>query len=229
MTKIFLTLVVFTMALQTTICIKYIPSNGCPYNALPGTPYFVQYPDGFTTGGTVGSSGSFTLSKRGFNCGQIIVLFGTSFGFQLSASPASVYLPAPPTTGTVTGQGFDATYGMPTVDYFDSNGYLIGTAYASSVASGGASLQANMPDLSYVYSGTYQVKVTNKRYDGYYLNTVGTATMTGYGRDRVDSDGDGWYDDEDCDPYDPGVHVMCGECGGGDPGPPYQLPGICEY
>ncbi|MGB7922606.1 MAG: hypothetical protein WCF57_05120 [Pyrinomonadaceae bacterium] len=106
---------------------------------------------------------------------------------------------------------------MPRVDYFDSNGYLIGSQTATSVASGGTSLQANMPDLSYVYSGTYQVKVTNKRSDGYYLNIVGSATLTGWGRDRTDSDGDGWYDDEDCDPYDPSLNYDCSNfCGGYD-------------
>jgi hypothetical protein len=73
-----------------------------------------------------------------------------------------------------------------------------------------------MPDLSYVYSGTYQVKVTNKTYDGYYLNIVGQAPMTGWGRDRSDSDGDGWYDDEDCNPYDPYLNNNCYQenCGG---------------
>jgi hypothetical protein len=67
-----------------------------------------------------------------------------------------------------------------------------------------------------VYSGNYQIKVVNKTYDGYYLNTVGTASMNAWGRDRPDSDGDGWYDDEDCDPYDPYYNNNCGggTCGG---------------
>jgi hypothetical protein len=135
-------------------------------------------------------------------------------GLSLSASPASVYLPSPPASGTITGQSFDVTYGMPQVDYFDSNGYLVGSVNATSVSGGGTSLQANMPDLSYVYSGTYKVKVTNKTYDGYYMNIVGSATMTGWGRDRPDSDGDGWYDDEDCNPYDPSLNYDCSNhCG----------------
>ena len=95
------------------------------------------------------------------------------------------------------------------VEYFDSNGYMVGSVYASSVASGGTSLQANMPDLSSAYSGTYQVKVTNKRSQGYYAHVVGAATMNAWGRDRPDSDGDGWYDDEDCDPYDPYLNYSC--------------------
>jgi hypothetical protein len=101
---------------------------------------------------------------------------------------------------------------MPQVDYFDSSGYLIGGVYATSVASDGTSLQANVPDLSYVYSGTYQVRVMNKTSSGYYVHTVGSAPMTTWGRDRPDSDGDGWYDDEDCNPYDPYLNYNCSNC-----------------
>lgn len=111
--------------------------------------------------------------------------FGNILNVALTASPASVYLPSPPASGTITGQSFDATYGMPRVDYFDPNGYLVGSAYATSVSSDGTTLQAAMPDLSYVYSGTYQVKVTNKTYDGYYLNIVGSAPMTGWGETEL--------------------------------------------
>jgi hypothetical protein len=175
--------------------------TSCRFAGSPNVGYIVFYPDGFIVSGTTNSLGVFYVFNRGYSCGQLGVDTGFNFGFALSASPSSVYLPSPPASGTITGQAFDATYGMPRVDYFDGNGYLVGSAYATSVSSDGTSLQANMPDLSYVYSGTYQVKVTNKRYDGYYLNMVGSATMTGWGRDRLDSDGDGWYDDEDCFPY----------------------------
>jgi hypothetical protein len=104
------------------------------------------------------------------------------------------------------------------VEYFDGNGYMVGSVYATSVSSGGTSLQADMPDLSNAYSGTYQVKVTNKTSQDYYANVVGSATITAWGRDRTDSDGDGWYDDEDCDPYDPYLTNNCGSetCGGGN-------------
>ena len=205
----------------------------CNYtDGPPNAPWIITYNDFTVRTGNVSPTGTFRILKHGGeSCAQLRlrVGFGNILGHALTASPSSVFLPSPPTSGTVTGQSFDATYGMPRVDYFDGNGYLIGSAVATSVTGGGTSLQANMPDLSYVYSGTYQVKVTNKRYDGHYLTIVGSATMTGYGRDRPDSDGDGWYDDEDCSPYDPSLNYNCEGCGGSNYGPPYEMPTFCEY
>src|ERR1041384_3955435 len=166
--------------------------SGCgPYYGPPGAPYTVTYPGGSTSIGTIPGSGQFSVPSRNFDCHQLIVLVGNNFGVPLSAAPSSVYIPSPPTSGTITGQGFDATYGMPRVDYYDGDGYLMDSVYATSVSSDGTVLQANLPDLSEVYSGTYQIKVTTMRSDGYYLNLIGSATMTGWGRDRLDSDGDG--------------------------------------
>ena len=67
--------------------------------------------------------------------------------------------------------------------------------FATSVSN--TSLTADVPDLSSAYSGSYQIRVTNKTSEGYYAHSVGTANVSAYGRDRLDSDGAGWYDDED--------------------------------
>ncbi len=210
--RIFLLMVMLCVLLILPGC----GSGSTTYCSLFGpirTVYYASYPDGFLVSGITDSiSGNFVFPKRGYTCGQVSVHYGFNFNFSLSASPASVDLLNPPTSGTITGQSFDATYGMPRVSYFDSNGYLVGSVYASSVSGDGTTLQANLPDLSYVYSGNYQIEVVNKTYDGYYLNTVGSATMTASGRDRPDSDGDGWYDDEDCNPYDPYLNYNCSNC-----------------
>lgn len=216
-------------------------ARDCTLSGPPNAPYFLRYPcdptPSFPCGptsasGTVGANGTFKVPKGGWTCSflQSQVVFGAVFNLSLSASPSSINLMSPPASGTITGSSFDATYGPPRVDYFDGNGYLVGSVYATYVSGDGTSLQANLPDLSYVYSGTYQVKVTNKRYDGYYLNIVGSATMTGWGRDRPDTDGDGWYDDQDCDPYDPSRNYDC-SCGGESGGlHQYDQPiEICPY
>src|SRR5688572_24848199 len=79
----------------------------------------------------------------------------TNANLSLSASTSSIYLPSPPSTVTIAGGGFDMTYGAPRVDYFDGNGYLVASVYATSVSGDGTSLTANVPDLSSVYSGSY--------------------------------------------------------------------------
>jgi len=208
--------------------------NSCPLTGLtPGATYLV-----FITGSNgiaitltriANSNGAITIQTP-VNCSNVYAVLATNSNLALSASPSSIYLPGPPSTATITGQSFDTTYGMPRVEYFDGNGYLVGSVYATSVSGGGTSLQASVPDLSNAYSGNYVVRVTNKTYQGYYAHTVGTASITAWGRDRADSDGDGWYDDEDCDPYDPSLNYNCSEiCGGGSYGPPYEAISYCRY
>jgi hypothetical protein len=149
-----------------------------------------------------------------YTCGEVEIIPGLVSGFSLTASPSTANLNALPPSITISGQAMDGTYGMPLVEYFDGSGYLVGSAVATAVAGDGTWLTTATPDLSWVYSGTYQVRVTNIRSDGWYLNIVGTATLSCYGRDRADSDYDGFYDDEDCYPYDPS-RWNCGDPGGG--------------
>ncbi len=193
-------------------------SSTCSFSGLvPNGTYLVVFTntvDGstFTVTRVASSSGTLSITTNG-SCANVVVLQVTTSNIALSASPSSIDLQNPPGTATVTGQAFDTTYGMPRVEYFDSTGFLVGAAYATSVWGGGTALQCYVPDLSQAYSGTYTIRVTNKTSSGYYTHRVGTATVTAYGRDRVDSDGDGLYDDEDCDPWDP-YNYSCQTCGG---------------
>src|SRR5829696_2745789 len=94
-----------------------------------------------------GTSGTITIEIT-VPCTHIMSVIPVTYSnLSLSASPSSVYLLSPPSTVTVTGDLFDQTYGMPRVDYFDGNGYLVGSVYATSVW-GSTSLTANVPDLS---------------------------------------------------------------------------------
>ena len=212
----------FVLALCTLICnagcctfFPFLPKCDtiCIFDSTPNRLFSVHYGDG--TPDFIGSTdfngrGRYPKSQSG---GCPPPLIGGNAGLSLNASPSGVDLNAPPSAITLTPQGFDTSYGMPRVDYFDEYGYLMGSAVATAVAGDGSWLQAPVPDLSQVYSGTYQVRVINKAWDGHYLNEVGSATMAAWGRDRPDSDGDGWYDDEDCAPYDASLNYDCSNGG----------------
>ena len=195
-------------------------SNSCSFSGLvPNGTYLVFITDPNTNVATVltrvaSSSGTLSITTS-LSCSNVVVVLATTSNLSLSASPSSINLESPPSTVTITGSSFDPTYGMPRVEYFDSSGFLVGSVYANSVSGGGTSLEATVPDLSNAYSGTYQIRVTNKTYQGYYSHRVGNATVECWGRDRPDSDGDGWYDDQDCAPFDPYMYTGCYEtCGG---------------
>ena len=195
-------------------------STNCTFNGLtPNSPYLIA----FTSNGVyremtryANSNGSIFAYLYGAPCNSAAVVPIINSGYTLTANPSTVDLNNPPSTVTISGQGFDTTYGMPRVEYFDStNGFMLGSVLASSVSGGGTSLTATVPDLSSAYSGTYQIRVSNKTYQGYYNHIVGFATVSAFGRDRPDSDGDGFYDDQDCAPFDPYQYTGCNEtCGG---------------
>lgn len=195
-------------------------SSNCTFSGLtPYAGYLIFYTsNGSQTAITryASANGTITAYLYGASCNSAAVVAIINSGYTLTANPSSIDLTNPPSTVTITGQGFDTTYGMPRVEYFDGNNYLLGSVYAISVSGGGTSLVANVPNLSGAYSGTYQIRVTNKTYLGYYNHIVGFASVTAFGNDRPDSDGDGYYDDQDCAPYDPYVWVDCGgeTCGG---------------
>lgn len=173
------------------------PPNGqCGYPAFSSYEVYWEHDDTRRTFST-GINGCIAYSPRSGSCG-VVIRGPSSFGFFLTADPGSVNLQAPPPAGNIYGPGGMSTaYGMPKVEYYDQYGYFIGGVNATAVSGDGTWLSAPQPDMSSIYSGNYTVVVANA--DG---QTVGTAGMNTWGRDRPDSDGDGWYDDEDCHPYD---------------------------
>lgn len=104
---------------------------------------------------------------------------GPFFPFQ-----QSVNLQAPPPNLELGGgSGLDSTYGMPHLEYFDGySGEVIGSTDATAVSADGSWLQSPTPDLSQVYSGTYNILISNRQADGS-MAYIGTATFDTYGRD----------------------------------------------
>ncbi|MBV9960014.1 MAG: hypothetical protein JO360_16430 [Acidobacteria bacterium] len=171
-----------------------------------GSPNFVGRYD-------ANGRGIYDKSSLTHSCDFTRIVQGTVGNNSLSASPSSIDLLSPPSSGTITGQGMWATNGMPRVDYFQSNGYFIGSVSATSAASDGTWIVAPQPDLSSVYSGFYQLKVTYPTEEGFYINEVGSASIDCWNRDNPDSDGDGWNDVDDCYPYD-ASRWYCNQGGG---------------
>src|SRR5215207_8690053 len=110
------------------------PSYNCPNSGLaPNTTYRIRVDYG---SGNIkeferwsGSTGTVTIDIT-VPCTHIMSIIPLTFSnLSLSANPSSVYLLSPPSTVTITGDLFDQTYGMPRVDYFDGNGYLVGSVY----------------------------------------------------------------------------------------------------
>jgi hypothetical protein len=80
-------------------------------------------------------------------------------------------------TGTVSGQGFTAQYGMPVVRYFDSGGNLVNQTSVTAIASDGTWVQAPLPDMSQITVGSYVGAIYNLDANGNLL-FIGTTSVT---------------------------------------------------
>lgn len=207
--KILLILVLFLVSFNGK-CFKKIfsggsSSNSCSSTCVVGERYSIMYLDGCSRDlqGQPCPAG-FLNFPRDCNGGcNVRIVRERSFGFFFTIDPSGADLNNLPSSVTVSGQGIDATYGPPRVDYYNGDGFFVGTAYATSVANDGSWLVASLPDLSEAYSGTFTLQIVNKNADGDYVDFLGSGTVNCWGRNRPDSDGDGWYDDEDCYSFDP--------------------------
>lgn len=122
-----------------------------------------------------------------------------------SVSPGDVDLQSPPSSFTISGEAMSTAYGMPKVDFWDKNEVLQYQTTASSVSADGTTLQVSTPDLSQVYSGYYNIEVSNINPDGS-TQIIGVATVQTYGRDEPDP----WYcvHDGTCAEWDD-VNCVC--------------------
>jgi hypothetical protein len=131
--------------------------------------------------------GQLTNPNMDVSAGQTKVAQCLTFGilFPFAMSPGSINLQAPPATMDMTGSGLTTTYGLPRIEYMDQyTGDMIAVTTATSVTGDGNGLQATTPNLSFVYSGTFSVFVSNAQADGSF-EYVGATTVDAYGRDFV--------------------------------------------
>lgn len=168
---------------------KLLTPTECQRNNLsPNTTYIISYSHPPTTRQdilrTTDQNGTLFYPKDANGNCNAVTITSTGVGFNnFAVSPSSIDLQAPPTTMTITGTGISSTYGMPVVEFYDNYSNFIGSTTASSVDSGGTWLQAATPDLSQVYSGTYQVEIHNVRADSS-MEFIGIADVVTYGRDE---------------------------------------------
>lgn len=78
-----------------------------------------------------------------------------------NASPSFIDKTDPPTSITINGSGISSVGGMPTVEYWDSYGNMIGQQQATSVASDGTWLTGPVPNLTDSGTGRFGLRVKN--------------------------------------------------------------------
>jgi hypothetical protein len=141
---------------------------------VPNQWSFTRYPSPLCNtvrnkGGWVGASQVIHLT-----CSDSILLFNTD--------PSSMDAYSHPDFFTITGQSISQAYGSPRIQFYNEMGNVFATTYASAVAGDGSWVQTPTPDLSVVYSGTYDVLVANQNPDGSYT-AVGATTLEVTGND----------------------------------------------
>jgi hypothetical protein len=114
----------------------------------------------------------------------------------------------------IYGSGFTTYYGMPFVKVYDYNNRVIGYRQAEEVAYDGSWIRVPCPDMAQSYSGNYTLVISLGIGPNTYQEYA-EASMTGYGRDAIDVDGDGFPNDVDCNDNDPNVNPLAApDCSG---------------
>jgi hypothetical protein len=127
-----------------------------------------------------GLSGTADIAEAGAVVNLICTIGGGFEGIEdapeFTFSPNPFNTEAPPSTVTITGSGFDPTYGMPIVQYFDMNGNLDAQQSATAVSSDGTTLTLSTPSFTELGDGTYAGVISNVASDGSY-SYVGTTAV----------------------------------------------------
>lgn len=127
-----------------------------------------------------GHAGCGLINSSGYAaCGGTVKL-NCSSALAFAMAPESIDVNAPPATAIFTGEGLDATYGMPTIEFYDEYGTFYNQTTASTVSADGTTLEAAVPSLAGLYSGTYTIVIVNATADGS-RNAIGTASVWVYG------------------------------------------------
>lgn len=85
-------------------------------------------------------------------------------GFSFNPNP--LLADNPPSVVQIAGNGFSATYGMPLVQYFDSNGTLVAQMQATAIAPDGTWIQAPTPNMQSIPLGVYAGVIKNANASG---------------------------------------------------------------
>jgi hypothetical protein len=132
-----------------------------------------------------------------------VTCFDASVGVEYSSfpfSPNPLNTAALPASVTIQGSGFDPTYGMPVVQYYDMDGNLVAQEAASSVSNNGTLLTLATPNITELSDGAYAGVVSNVASDGSY-QYVGTTSVdvplpfyrpTRYSDSGTNDPNDGW-------------------------------------
>jgi len=131
-------------------------------------------------------------------------------------NPNPVNTATPPTSVTLEGPGFDPTYGMPVIQYFDMSGNLVSQQAAASISPDRTTLTFTAPNFTELTDGTYAGVFSNVAADGsyQYVGTVAVSLPAPFYRPTTYSDmgtndpNDGWTRT-----YTPGGPVSGGPLG----------------
>jgi hypothetical protein len=166
------------LALAVLGCVTPTCDRCDPGRYRPGATYSLTYPPGdanAVSSVVADASGCIHYPRPDStnNCGSVKAsLSGTGFFF---FAPSTIDFQAPSATFTITGTDIDASNGMPLIQITHS-GVLVAQTTATEVGNDGTWLQAQTPDLTYAYTGTYDVQVSTADESGQYF-VLSYATM----------------------------------------------------